>query len=119
MTFCAPCDQVLTFANSVDNPSQTPLSHLKGRTILTKTDAVDRIEGLQVSLQEKKKKNSFFEFVETQHLFSNIPESYGNQLLVHREESKYWSVLRITRVSSAHRQMDRNLPDSLLFRNGQ
>jgi hypothetical protein len=26
--------QVLTLVNSVDNPSQTPLSHLKGRTIL-------------------------------------------------------------------------------------
>ena len=43
----------MTLANSVDNPSQTPLSHLKGRTILTKTDAVDRVEGLQVSLQKK------------------------------------------------------------------
>jgi hypothetical protein len=38
---------VLTLANSVDNPSQTPLSHLEGRTILTETDAVDRVEGLQ------------------------------------------------------------------------
>jgi hypothetical protein len=52
----------------------------------------------------------------------SIPESCGKQLLVHREESNYCSVLRITRSSSAHMQcymqMDRNLPDSLLFRNG-
>jgi hypothetical protein len=34
--------QVLTLANSPDNPSQTPLLHLEGRTILTKTDVVDR-----------------------------------------------------------------------------
>jgi hypothetical protein len=49
-----------------------------------------------------------------------IPESCGKQLLVHREESNYCShsVLRITRVSSTHRQVDRNLPDLLLFRNG-
>ncbi len=46
-----------------------------------------------------------------------IPESCGKQLLVHGEESTYYSVLRITRVS-AHSQMDRNLSDSLLFRNG-
>jgi len=48
----------------------------------------------------------------------SIPESCGKQLLVHKEESNYYSVLRITRVSSTHWQMDRNLTDSLLFLNG-
>ena len=38
--------------------------------------------------------------------------------MVHREESNYCSVLRITGASSTHRQMDRNLPDLLLFMNG-
>ncbi len=40
------------------------------------------------------------------------------KMLVHREESNYCSVLRITRVSSGHScnsQMYRNLSDSLLF----
>ena len=41
--------QVLTLTNSADNPSQTPLSHLEGRTILTKTDAVDRVDGGSLS----------------------------------------------------------------------
>jgi hypothetical protein len=42
----------------------------------------------------------------------------GGKLLVHREESNYCRVLRITRVSSDHREMDRNLSVSLLFRKG-
>ena len=42
---------MLTLANSAGKTSQTPLSHLEGRTILTKTDAVDRVEGLRVSYQ--------------------------------------------------------------------
>jgi hypothetical protein len=33
--------QVLSLANSADNPLETPLSHLEGRTILTKADAVE------------------------------------------------------------------------------
>jgi hypothetical protein len=41
---------------------------------------------------------------------------YRKKSLVHREESNYYSILRITRVSSAHGQLDRNLPDSLLSR---
>ena len=48
---------MLTLANSADNPSQTPLSHLKGRTILTKTDAVYRVEEV---FKKRGEKNSFF-----------------------------------------------------------
>jgi hypothetical protein len=49
---------VLTLANSVDKPSQTSLSqsHLEGRNILTKTDALDRVEGLQGNYLKKSKK---------------------------------------------------------------
>ena len=36
-------------------------------------------------------------------------------MLVHREESNFCSVLRITRVSFPHRHMERNLQDSFLF----
>ncbi len=59
---------MLTLANSADNPSQTPLSYLEGRTILTKTDSIDRVEGLKGKYQGKKK-NLFLNFVETQELF--------------------------------------------------
>jgi len=48
----------------------------------------------------------------------NMTESCGKELMVHREESNYCSVLRITGASSTHSQMDRNLPDLLLFMNG-
>ncbi len=47
-----------------------------------------------------------------------MTESCEKKLMVHREESNYCSVLRITGASSAHRQMDRNLSGSLLFMNG-
>ena len=49
---------MLTLANSVDKPSQTSLSqsHLEGRNILTKTDALDRVEGLQGNYLKKSKK---------------------------------------------------------------
>jgi hypothetical protein len=46
----------MTLATSVDNPSQTPLSHLEGRTILTKTDVVDRVEGVQGKYLKRIKK---------------------------------------------------------------
>jgi hypothetical protein len=47
--------QVLTLANSADNPSQTPLSHLEGTTILKQTDAILGRDAAEIDLQKANK----------------------------------------------------------------
>ena len=101
---------MLSLANSDDNPSETPLSHLEGRTILTKTDAVDQVEGLQ----GKTYKSDARQHCQTmQHA----------RITVHREEyNNYWFKGRSPTTAvyyglqacrqftdRCHRSVDRNL----------
>ncbi len=72
---------MLTLANS-DNPSQTPLSHLQGRNILTKTDVVDRVEGLEGKYFRHAFRNSMIEGKYFRNAFRNRLKCHWLQSII-------------------------------------